>query len=66
MIQLGLEQERVREFTEASRLVQTQRLPSRLKFILGYLLYLVLSAWSTISNGNTHRWSPIHRLKHHR
>ena len=54
MIQLGLEQERVGVFPETSRFVQTQQLPSRLKFILGYLLYLVLSAWSTISNGNTH------------
>ena len=64
-IQLDLERERVGEFPETSRLVQTQQLPSLLKFTLGYLLYFVLSAWSTVSNGNTRRWSPIRRLKNH-
>ena len=66
VIQLDLERERVGVFPETSGLVQAQQSPSQLKCTLGYLLYLVPSTWSTISNGNTHRWSLINRLKHRR
>ena len=66
VIQLDLERERVEVFPETSGPVQTQQSPSQLKCTLGYLLYLALFTWPTISNGNKHRWSPIRRLKHHR